>query len=137
MLEGCFEPSQPQIAPNYFYSVLNIVQDILQRYDAERHFPVQADSLLHASLWLVESYLHYQTHLKDAAADRQREVKEERRMIRRERKEWLKTEKSEEHNPVPGKKKKKNKKKRVRKSKNKKVEENKGMARNASKNDLF
>ena len=60
-------------------------------------------------------------------------------MMRRERKERLKTEKAEEHNPVPSNKSKKTKKKRVRKGKGKgkKVEEAKGMARSGSKNDLL
>lgn len=58
-------------------------------------------------------------------------------MIRRERKERLKTEKAEEHDLLPSKKKKKTKKKRVRKGKSKKVEETKGMARSGSKNDLL
>ncbi len=52
------------IAPNYLYSLLRLVSALLVNFKAEEEFPDQADQLIHASLWFLENYIHYDSHLK-------------------------------------------------------------------------
>lgn len=81
-----------QISPNYLYSVLRLIAALARELKLEE-LPGPADDLFHTSLWLLETYLHYHSHVRQL----RREREEEKRRARREaRKEKLKERKRRE-----------------------------------------
>jgi hypothetical protein len=63
--EEYYEPNHPQISPNFVFSTLKLITEILTVYKAEEGFPTQADDLIHSSFWMTEMYLNYFMNLKE------------------------------------------------------------------------
>lgn len=55
-----------------------MITELFQYYQAETHFPSQANDLIHCSLWMIEVYLQYDSEIR-----RVRREKEENKKIRK------------------------------------------------------
>lgn len=67
---------------NYFTSILDFGTQLMNDFEAEIHCPVEMNSFIRSSLWLVEMYLKY----KDLVMDTQEMIKKEKRREKRKEK---------------------------------------------------
>jgi hypothetical protein len=93
---GLTEKKLLVIPETYIYSMLEFATLYISKFEAELHFPDQANYLIQATLWLIECYLAYKHLLQQSKLQNKKDKKKLRKAKRnKDRKQRIKARKIE------------------------------------------
>lgn len=82
------------IPESYIFSLLEFATLYISKFEAELHFPEEANYLIQATLWLLECYLAYKNVLEESKLQKKKEKKRQRKAKRnKDRKQRIKARK--------------------------------------------
>lgn len=70
---GLTEKGLVVITESYIYSLLQFATLYIDKFEAELHFPDEANHLIQATIWFIECYLTYKDKIEEARLQKKKE----------------------------------------------------------------